>query len=446
MSSARTPGAALVAAAVLLLGLTGAAENHSSPWPHPIQRLKLDNGIGLLYQKDGSSALTSLIILLRGGRRSEPEGMAGSAYLTARLMLEMPDGRSARSLMLQASPLSLSCWGDFCIIEVESLSERFEDTLDILSRPLQDPLFSDIRIDSLKKYMSHLRRREMEEPASLARFLCLRSFFGAEGYGASPYGADDSVRALRSRDLSRFYESVFRTDNILLAVISDREAEDISSLLEKHLQNIRPGGPSELRPVAVSDPLEKNLLEEKDTLQSFIGAAFLLPPLSPRVFALAALTESLLGKGVASRFWSLRQEKRLAYNVSSNFLPFKGAGVLEAYLETENEKLDEARAVFLAVLKDVSNAGVEAAELEAAAKIALTEFLRRNEARNARAWNMAAYEALGLGHDFLERISGLLASVTVEEMNAFLAEWLDPARAINVTIAGTKSVEPVSSR
>lgn len=445
MSPARTRGAALAAAAMIFV-LTGAAADRSSPWPHPVQRLKLDNGIGLLYQKDGSSSLTSLIILIRGGRRSEPEGMAGSAYLTARLMLEMPDGRSARSLMLQASPLSLSCWGDFCIIEVESLSEHFEDTLDILSRPLQDPLFSDVRIESLKKHMSHLRRREMEEPASLARLLCLRSFFGAEGYGASPYGEDDSVRALRSRDVSRFYQSVFRAGNILLAVISDREAEDITSLLEKHLENIRPGGPAELRPVAVSDPPGKNLLEKKDTLQSFIGAAFLLPSLSPRVFALAALTESLLGKGVASRFWSLRQENKLAYNVSCNFLPFRDAGVLEAYLETENEKLNEARTAFQGILTDVSTGGVDGAELEAAGKIALTEFLRRNEARNARAWNMAAYEALGLGHDFLERIPGLLASVTVEEMNAFLAEWLDPARAVNVTIAGTKGSAPVSSR
>ncbi|MBN2198498.1 MAG: insulinase family protein [Candidatus Aminicenantes bacterium] len=439
MKSLHGRPAALILAAAVLFGAAGASGKRPSPWPHPIRRLQLDNGIILLHQKDGSSALTSLVILVNGGRRSEPEGMAGIAYLTSRLMLEMPDGRSARSLMLQASPLSLSCWGDFFIIEVESLSGNFEDTLRILSRPLQDPLFSDIRIESLKKHMSHLRRREMDDPASLAHLLCLRSFFGSEGYGASPYGENDSVRELRSRDLSRFYESVFRTENILLAVVSDREAEDISSVLKKHLASVRPGGPAELRPVAVSDLRETDLLEEKETLQSFLGASFLLPALSPRIFALAALAESLLGNGAASRLWSLRQENRLAYNVTCNFLPLREAGVLEASLETENEKLSETRTAFLDVLKDLSAGGVESAELEAASKIALTEMLRRNEPKNARAWNMAAYEALGLGHDFLERIPALLSSITVEEMNAFLAEWLDPGRAVTVTIAGTRN-------
>lgn len=430
----------------LLLAPEAVAQDRTSPWRNPIRRLVLDNGLVLLHHKDDSSAVTALEILIKGGKRAEPEGLAGIAYLCARLMLEMHDSQSTRTLMVQGSPMSLSSQGDFCLIEVEALSKHLEETLKILSRPLLRPLFSGIRIDALKKYMAHLRQRENEDATSLYRAMYLRAVFGPSGYGASPYGTDESVRAIKSRDLVQFHENQFRAENVILSVVSDREAEDVAALLQKSLKNIAPGRPAGPRPLSISDLPPKVLQAEKDTLQSLVAAAFPLPETRPRLFALASLAESLLGKGVGSRLWGLRQEERLAYNISCSYLLLKGAGVLEAFLETENEKLAVGRDAFRNVLEELSTRGVDAAELEAARQVALTEFLNDNESKNSRARNMAVYEALGLGHDFLEKIPSLYASVTVEEMNTFLAERLGPQKEIQVVITGTRKTAAAASR
>ncbi|MBM3297656.1 MAG: insulinase family protein, partial [Candidatus Aminicenantes bacterium] len=421
------------------------ADERASPWNSPIRRLAPDSGWTAIYQRDGSSALTSICLLLRGGKRAEPPGREGSAYLTARLMLEIPDDRSARRLMVQASPLSAGSHGDFCLIEVETLSAHLEETLKILSRPLHNPLFSDIRLEALKRYMGHLRMRETDASVSLARSLLLGSFFGPRGYGASSYGTEDSLKKIRGRDLQDLYESWYGAENIVLAVVTDRGEEEVGSLLRAHFKPPRRGGPTEPRTPIPSPAPATELSDTRDTLQSLVGAAYLLPGASPKIFALASLAESLIGKGVSSRLWRLRQEGLLAYNILCNYLPFRDAGILETCLETDNDKLEAAADAFQAVLADVSTEGTDARELEAARLIALTEFLRDNEAKSSRARNMAVYEALGLGHDFLEAVPSLLAAVTPEEMNAFLAERLSPDKAARVVIKGTKKKEQTAS-
>ena len=409
-----------------------------------VQRIVLPNGLILIYQKDNSSAITSVDILIKGGKRAEPEGMSGLAYLTTRLMLEIQDNQSAQELMIQASPLALTGQADYSLISIDSLSEHLDETLRIVSRSLQWPLFSSIRIDAVKKNMETQRDRESEEALAQSRAFQLQAFFGPTGYGASSYGKAETLKAIKSRDISRFYEAHFQAPEIILSAVSDLEAEEIKTLLIKHLKEIRRRQPVELSPAPppTAPPARKEFRAEKDILQSLVSAGFSLPGVTDRLFVLATLTESLLGKGVASRLWRLRQDEKLAYDVNCHYTPMKESSLLEAYLETENRKKDTALAALRQTLGEVWQKGVGSDELDAAKKIALTDLLRANEAKSKRALNLAVYEALGLGFDFLERIPALFETVTVAEMNSFLSSNLDPDRAVWVVIAGTKEKTP----
>jgi zinc protease len=430
----------LLIAALWPAALSGAAAPLGN---NQIQRIVLPNGLVLLYQKDSSSAVTSLDILIRGGRRAEPEGLSGLAYLTSRLMLEMPDNQSAQQLMIQASPLSLTSQADYSLISIDSLSDHLEETLRIISKPLQWPLFSGIRIEAIEKYMASQRDRESDTALGLGRALQFQAFFGPTGYGASTYGTPETVKAIRGRDISQFYETHFQTGEVILSVVSDLEMGTITGLLTKYLKDVhrrQPAEPPAPRPIL--RPASRELRAEKDTLQSLLLAAFPLPGVTDRNFALASLAESLLGKGIASRLWRLRQEEKLAYSVNSHYLPLQDSSLLEAYLISENEKKETAFEALRRTLRDVWEKGITAGELEAAKKIALTDLLRDNEAKDKRAINLAVYEALGLGYDFLERIPALYETVTVEKMNSFLSDSLNPERAVWVVVAGTKQKSP----
>jgi predicted Zn-dependent peptidase len=111
-------------AAVLALLVMGAASLASAAARPPVRKT-LANGLTLVYQKDTGSPLTVLSLLIKGGQAAEPEGSAGLAFLTTRLLLEIPDSQSARGLMRQSSTAGMTCRGDFSLINLECLSANF---------------------------------------------------------------------------------------------------------------------------------------------------------------------------------------------------------------------------------------------------------------------------------------------------------------------------------
>ena len=62
-------------------------------WKIVPQKRVLSNGLSVVYHKDDSSATTVLHIVAKAGKTAQPEEKEGLAYLTTRLLLEIPDAR-----------------------------------------------------------------------------------------------------------------------------------------------------------------------------------------------------------------------------------------------------------------------------------------------------------------------------------------------------------------
>ncbi len=131
----------------------------TSLWKNQPEKIILSNGLTLIYQQDLSSAITVFQILIKGGKGAEPEGQDGLAYLTTRLALEIPDRGKVQDLMTQASRTSMMSFGDYSLINIKCLSEYMEETFKITTKILLKPLFSGLRISSVKKQMIYQRKR-----------------------------------------------------------------------------------------------------------------------------------------------------------------------------------------------------------------------------------------------------------------------------------------------
>ena len=64
--------------------------------------------------------------------------------------------------------------------------------------------------------------------------------------------------------------------------------------------------------------------------------------------------------------------------------------------------------------------------------------IRDNETKDAKAYNLASMEALGLGYDFLNRVLDAIDSTTLEEFNNFIRGVLDPEKALTITVGPTR--------
>jgi len=424
------------AAAVIGLGLSMAlaAGTRQTPANPPAGRaaeasFRLDNGLRVICRHDPSSEVTVLLIGISGGLAAEPADKPGLAFLASRLALDIPDQSKAQDFVAKALHVGLDVRGDGALIRLECLSEFFDGIAASYARILADPLFTGVRIDGIKEYMSHQRRIETDDAGGVARLAQAEAFFPGAGYGRSIFGTEAGLAAIKPGDIKEFYGRLFVAGNMTLTVLSDLGQDSLTATLRKSFGRIKGGTAWTPPAIAAAVPVERRREIRKEALQVNVSAAFPLPAASRRTYVLNALLENALGRGPGTRLWGLRAERKLAYNVTAAAVQMRQAGVLGAYLETEAAKKEEARQALAEVLTGTWRSGLSAEELDVAKAGLKTSFLRSNETKLARAETLDLFESLGLEADFFEGFAAEVDAVTLDGMNAHIRAVMDPAQA-----------------
>jgi zinc protease len=389
------------------------------------QEFALDNGLAVVLQRDEAAPITVVQLLVRCGDRDEPPGLAGLAYLTARLCLEITDASMLQRLMDMGSSFSLEVGGGHTQFTLRCLSRDLEPTLAVLAAMLREPLFSDLRIDGVKGWMGQMQD---DEPVVFMRKAAAAAFYAAPAYGAARFGDAGSLERIGRRDIQSLHRGRYLAGNMVAVVISDLAADEVRPLLARQLGKLPPGTAPGTPAAVPRRPQPPERAVARRTAQTLVSFTMPLPELTADSLVMASLLESWLGKGVASRLWPLRSRHGLAYGLGADVQPNREAMLLSAFLKTEAGRADGARGELARLLQTAGRQGIGAAELAAAKAYARSSFLRENEAREPRAALMAFLAGNGLGWRLAGEIPGRLERIGLEEFNALLRAALDPER------------------
>jgi predicted Zn-dependent peptidase len=330
--------------------------------------------------------------------------------------------------------MTFSCDEDYSLVVIECLSENLEAALRVAGKIIQDPLMSGLRIGRGKDMMALYAQAEKDDAVLAGSNAAMMTFFQGQGYGSSSYGSEASLKAIERKDVLAFFRRHFTSKSVFFAVVSDLDPAPVQALLEKHFSKFPEGE----RPAVVAAPpvlpADREVRLAKDSKQTYVGRAFALPAPAPDDHAKGYLLEVLIGKGAGSRLWALRTAERLAYNVDSRLTWTRSAGVLEAFLETENAKSERASAALDRELRALWEKGVTAAEFEATRTMAKASFLRSAETKSARMRILGQLEVLGLGFDHIAGLFGAIDAVTLDGLNAYIRAVLAPDKALKVTV------------
>ena len=172
-----------------------------SPSKNPCEKKTLANGLTVIHQKDTSSPITVIQILIKGGKKAEPEGMGGLAYLTTQLALQIPDRKKIQEMMKQASRVYMLGKEDYTLIKIECLSENLEATLGITIPTILKPLFSGLRINRIKEVMLKRKKIQEDDSISVGHNVALEKFFTETRYGGYVYGSEKSLKAIKKKHI-----------------------------------------------------------------------------------------------------------------------------------------------------------------------------------------------------------------------------------------------------
>ncbi|UCE42815.1 MAG: insulinase family protein [Candidatus Aminicenantes bacterium] len=398
----------------------------------------LSNGLTFIYHKDDLSPTSFVHILMKGGKRLEPEEKEGVAFLTTRLCLELPSQQVLQRLMNQATHTSFYCKHDFSVIKISCLSENLEEAIQLSTQILKEPLFSGIRIGRIKENMEHYKKLEEDQPLNVAHSAALDIFFHKTPYARQTYGTKETLKKIKKQDIERHYKESVKAKNMIVSISTNLEKEKTLGIVQQHFEDFSEDEPNESAAISLSPKQEKTLNLEKDTQQTLVYAAFPLPKISERDLVLATMLQNLLGKGVNSKLWSLRTEKKLAYIVGARVFLMKEGGMLEAFLETDQTKKNMAITELQEAIQDLYQNGISPEDLSITKIHSKGEAIRENETKDTKAFNLATMEALELGYDFLNRMLIEIDLTTLEEFNAYIRNVLNPENAVMITVGPTQ--------
>jgi predicted Zn-dependent peptidase len=290
--------------------------------------------------------------------------------------------------------------------------------MDVLGELITRPILDDKEIDQERTVIIEEIRSYLDDPAEYCQILFQQAMFGDGALGREICGDEASIRSVPESTIRDFWRATYRPANTVIAVAGDlahREAVDLASRAFGTGNGAVPGW----APAPVLPAGDRILTGPRDTTQAQLSLG--VPALRrdhPQAWTLAVLN-GVLGDGMSSRlFLSVREERALAYDISSGLVEYADAGVLEISAGVDPLQLGPAIDAILAELARLISEPVGDEELaKAKAYLAGGLELRLDETRHVAAW-IGGQEAL---HDRVLTLDEALAAINAVDAAAIQA-------------------------
>jgi zinc protease len=418
-----------VAISLCMIVLTACA-----PVTKDVDMLRLPSGLSILTAPS-SSEIVAVQVNVRGGLSAEPDGMDGLAYLTGNLLFRGAETRGNDEIIAELDFLSarvnVIVHSDFTAIRLVCLDENFDAAWDIVAECLTRPVFDSTFFELQKVGLRNEIDASQDDMASVAEAAVWSTMFAEHGYGHPSGGRPESLAAITRDDVIRHYRETYTSPNTTVVIVAGKRRAEIRDLVAASL-SMYPSGESEWNavPPVVRTPPPVNVPREK--LQTVIVAAYPVGAVRADEFPVLALTAQILGGGIGSRLWTIRQRHRLAYSVGARYDQFKHGGAIRLTLGTTASKADSAREILDDVVRQLTTGGTSAEELAAAKTTLVADAMRAMETSAGRAARLSTFDMLGLGADYASTFESSVQGVTIERIQEKLTELFSSNTRVDV--------------
>jgi predicted Zn-dependent peptidase len=408
--------------------------------PNGYGKTVMANGIRVLVNQDQTTSLTAARILIGGGVLTETAENNGVTNLMINMLLkgngDMTAAEITEQLDFLGANVSADCYRDYSAISFTSLTENFDQVLEIISKSLLSPTFPPEELAKLKHEVEGNIKASNDNQSQASSKLFWKTAYGDQSYGLPTLGTEQSISNITPDDIKRHYREYCGGNNMVFSVATDLPAGQINSHIHKYLGNIKAGA-QEITAPELSLQEEKTGFIKFDRNQSFIFMGVALDRAEPDEVAYLVLLDEVMGNNVGSRLWYLRQKEKLAYAVYTQYITDKFGAVFRAAIGTDTSKVRTALNSLDREWELLISDGVTTDELRDAKINMKNNLIYRIDRKSNRSAYMAYYEHLGYGYRFVLDLIEKADNITLDELNQFVKNRFSDDRKY-VSIVGKK--------
>ncbi len=413
----------------------------------PIQHWVTTTGIEVYFVENHELPILDLAVNFPAGSSRDSRDKAGLAGLTHALLSQGAGGLSDEEISRRMADLGAVLGGemdqDRAALTLRTLSSPRESSaaLELFAKILQQPEFSPEVLERERARMISGLQEADTQPASIANKAFYASLYGDHPYGIANASTPQSVSAIGREDLLQFYQTHYRSDGAVIALMGD-VSRDMAVRIAATLAAGLPGGtrisaslPAVTYPAAAQTVRIPHPASQSHILLGYPGVR----RGDKDYFPLYVGNYILGGGGFVSRLTEEVREKRgLAYSVYSYFMPLSALGPFQIGLQTKREQADETLTVVQNTLAKFIKEGPTAGEMKAARDNVIGGFPLRIDS-NAKI--LSYLSVIGFYHlplTYLDDFNREIAKVTATQVRDAFARRIDPDKMV-VVIVGSDS-------
>lgn len=401
----------------------------------PVKFFTLENKLKVIVYPRKDLPTVGITLAFPGGLRFETPQTNGLFQALTLLWTRGTQKYSAEEISSKLEALGATIKGfsgrNTFGLKALSLSSNFDETLKLFKEILLTPTFKEEECEKARPELISMIFMQEDSPISLAVNQFLKILFSDHPYGLNIAGDLIFYQNFKAEDLRQAYQNFVTPEKAVLTVVGDVDPLILKQKLESYLKDWKA---SKVRVKEEEEepklPSQKTQKIKKETFQNQILLGFQTPGLNSKEKLVLEILSSALSGQDGRLFRVLRDERSLAYSVTSFtvFYPKKSAFVF--YIGCSPEKEEAAIAGFWEILEEVSKKGLTLEEIERAKNRLLGKLKIGLQSNLAKSEDIAVNEVLNLGWDYSQNYENMLQYIKQEDIQKFIKTYLKKENAV----------------
>lgn len=325
----------------------------------------LDNGLRVASERMAGTHSAAFAIAVDVGARHEELAEGGLSHLLEHMAFKGTSKLNARRIAeafdLMGGNVNAYTSHEHTVYYAKVLKEYGPQALKLLCEIVSDSVFDTVELERERDVVLQEIAMHQDSPDDVVFDLFQESVFDTQPLGRSILGPQEQVAAYSRDDLIAYTAKHYQPARMVVSAAGAVQHKQVKEIAQHYFGARALGQRSAMPAPATFHTGRKTQEKDLEQVQLVLGYPG-LPNTHEDYYALQVFS-TILGGGMSSRlFQEIREERGLAYSVSSFASAYQDVGVFGIYAGTTKEKLPNLLDGLKQVLATIE-LGVSAAEL-----------------------------------------------------------------------------------
>jgi zinc protease len=403
----------------------------------------LSNGIKVFVVTDHAEpAVAVQMLITTAGSTKDPAGMPGIAQMTASLLSQGTEKRSAQQLAeaidFVGGVLNASASKDVTEVSLQVVKKDLDTGLDVMSDEVLHPAFRQDEIDRQRQQLLSNLQVQYSDPEYLASMVLARVVYAGSPYGMPSEGTPATVQKFSRDYFVKFHDANYAPNQTLIGFAGDITPEEAFAKAEKYFgawpQVTVAAGTMKAPAPIVGQHIW--LIDKPDAVQTQIRVGRLAIRRADSDYIPLDVTNHIFGGSYNSLLnTEVRIKSGLTYGANSSFSAHVAAGSLSVETYTRTEQTIPAVKLVMDMLGKMSRGELTQKNLDFARDYMSGVYPIQSETAEQVAGRVLMVALFGLPADYNRTFTEKIRSTSLEEVQAQAKKYFD-TQNIAIVLAG----------